>query len=115
MFVLSISFVNWLVGSWINHRKANAWLQLVTPVLHQQFKTSQIEFNDSTSSTFEMILSGRQNIHYCKALLALQNRQSIHELLSKAVLSLFYTFQKDTLMLEIPIKREVVHSEILIA
>lgn len=114
MLVLGISLLNWLIGSYINHRKANQWLAVVTPFLQQQFKTAQIEFNDTTSSTFEIILAGRANVHYCKAILALQNRQSMSELLARVVLSMFYTFQKDTLILEMPIKRELVNSEILI-
>jgi hypothetical protein len=33
MLVLGISLINWLIGSYINHRIANQWLQSVTPFL----------------------------------------------------------------------------------
>ena len=71
--VLLIMLLNWLFGRCLNHRKADKWLQSVTPVLSKQFpQQSSIEFDDTTSSTFEMILSGRASVVYCKLLLALE-------------------------------------------
>lgn len=73
VIALVFMLVVWVIGRYLNHRKANKWLKSLTPTLKAQFpKVQDIEFDDTTSATFEVILSGRSNIAYMRMLLALE-------------------------------------------
>ena len=101
--------VNFVTGRYINHRKARLWLDLVTPTLKLQFKelkaSETLDFEDYTSSTFTLILSGRSNIHYCNFILDFERRHNIQQMFLRILCSRWMKFQRDLLIVEIPINR----------
>jgi hypothetical protein len=113
--IIALSGINWCVGRVLNQRRANDWLSTVKNLLETQFKVTELDFEDNTSNEFQVMLAGRQSMIYCNLNLVLEKRQDIGTILASGFFSSCFSFQRDTLWVDIPIKRDdAIKSEILL-
>jgi len=122
-----ISILNFILGRTMNSRLAFAWLANVQKSMIENFAIvpsecksnddSTIEtFQDYTSSEYPISLSGRQSCIYASFTLVTKPRHDIAQSIftQLPVISRLFDIRRDTLWVEIPIKRtSKVHSEIL--
>jgi len=74
-----------------------------------------ISFEDNTAHEYPLLCIKRQNLVYAKILFVMQKRQDLFSMFFTAIFGSCMTIQKDTVWIEIPIKRKTaVKSEILL-
>ena len=60
-----------------------------------------------------MLCSGRENFHYCLIKLTLKSRHDLMKMLSNSICAKLQ-LERDSVWIEIPIERPILHCEILI-
>ena len=127
MIIFAICGFNYALGRYSNNQLAQQWLDIVKPVLKQNFskigsfdadtEIDMVYFEDQNVNEYPLLLKGRENMIYAKTNLVLEKRHDLATVFFTKIpmIRRLFSVQSDTLWIDIPIERSpTVHSEILL-